>query len=584
MRLVVTLAVGDRKWGDLSLNLALSIKIQTPEQKILLIYEPSAIRGIEELTDRYFDYGLLQHRHTDTPVEFAFWLKTQLYDLVTKTVPEATEIIYLDADTIMLPGKNVNEWFEKHECRPFTAYCNDIYDFKTKKRKRKDYTFWCEPEKIKLQLGIPDNKMPQINSSFLYFEKCELAKAYFQTVSDIWNNEDIEFREYKNTKPDELCFNVASAITNILPHQNTYRPIFFQFGSEQQNISYIYNYYKSFGFAGEAYPHEYLVKLYNETSDFFRQHFGITEPFKYKPVLYSETEYLSIQPLLRRTLYRRGELENSDGGIFNPSAIIYKGELITIYRKEAGIEKNMYIGTSAIPHIEYESGESKELKTDAANNLRLEDFRFFEYSGLLMIGHSVCSNINTTNIECKCALSVLQDGYIHYIGIPELPVETTKVEKNWVFFSEGQRLFCLYSLNPYQLFYSDDLITWLRYGVEEKQLKWIDKSYISNSTNPIFIGEHYVVFFHSKNGQGGYHHSACLIDAKTKQLTHFASKAINIVSGKEGLHPKITYVSSAVYFKDRDVVRVYIGESDSHSIYNEFSCSKLIKELKKYKC
>jgi len=81
---------------------------------------------------------------------------------------------------------------------------------------------------------------------------------------------------------------------NILPHQNTYRPIFFQFGSEQQNISYINHYYKAFGFAGEAYPHEYLVKLYNETSDYFRQHFGITEQFKYKPVLYSETEYLSI--------------------------------------------------------------------------------------------------------------------------------------------------------------------------------------------------------------------------------------------------------------------------------------------------
>jgi hypothetical protein len=585
MKLIVILAVGERKWGDLALNLALSIKCNNPEQKIALIYELSAINGIRELIDSYCDYSINQIRHTDTPTEFAFWLKTQLYDIATQSVPDAKEIIYLDADTIMLPGKKVDEWFTKHEGRPFTSYCNDIYDFKYKKRKRRDYTFWCDPEKVKFQLDIPDcNKMPQINTSFIYFEKCELAKSYFKTVSDIWENDQIEYKEYKNTKPDELCFNIASALTNILPHQNTYRPIFFQFGSEQQSACYINHYYKAFGFAGETYPSDHLIRLYNETSDYYRQYFGIVEMFKFNHVPYEANNYLSIQPLCRRTLYRRGELENSEGGIFNPSAIVYKGELTTIYRKEAGISKSMYIGTSSTPHIEYASGESKELKTDADKDLRLEDFRLFEYSGTLMASHTVCSNANTSNIESKCGLSVFNDGYLHYMGVPDLPVTLSKVEKNWTFFSESDRLFCLYKLSPYTLFYSDDLIAWERFATEEKKLKWINDKFISNSTNPILIGDSYLVFFHSLNGQGGYYHGACLIDSKTKQLTHFTPRALNIVSGKEGLVPKITYVSGAVYFKDRDVVRAYCGEADSHSIYNEFNATKLIKEIKKYKC
>lgn len=583
MRLVVTLAVGERKYGDLAINLALSIKCQTPEQKILLIYEPTAIKGIEELVEKHFDYGQLEHRHTDTAAEFAFWQKTQLYTTVMQAVPEATEIIFLDADTIMLPSKTVNEWFEKHQGRPFTSYCNDILDFKTGKRKRRDYTFWCDPAKVKEHYNLSDfNKIPQINSSFLYFEKGELAKTYFQVASNVWNDDNIQYTEYKNTKPDELCFNIASAITNILPHQTTYRPIFFQFGSEQQNISYINHYYKSFGFAGTASPHDYLVKFYNDTSEYYRYHFGIAESFKYKPPLYSETEYLSIQPLSRRTLYRRGELPNSDGGVFNPSAILRAYGLCTIYRKEAGIEKAMYVGTTAVAHIEY-LNESTELKTTIPPGMRVEDFRLFDYDGQLMCGHSIAQNIYTTNIECKCAISEIKGDELNYIGIPNLPIETKKVEKNWVFFSEEKRLFCLYSLQPYKLFYTDDLIAWHPHEVGQKKLKWLDESYLSNSTNPILIDNHYLVFFHSK-ANGGYHHGAALIDKETKQITHCTPKAINIESGKEGFNPKITYVSGAVYFKDKDIIRVFAGEGDAHAIYFDFNAGKLIKEIKRYKC
>lgn len=582
-RLIVTLAVGDKSWGQRALSLALSLKANDDEQEVMLIYTPSAIAGIEELVDTYFDYGIQHIQTTDTATEYAFYLKTQLYDIVTQAVPDATEILFLDADTIMLPGKSVNDWFAKHEGRSFTAYCNDIYDYKTKQRKRKDYTFWCDPEQVKFQLDIPDNRMPQINTSFIYFEKGVLAKHYFQTVSDIWDNDRIEYKEYKNVKPDELCFNIASAITNMLPHQTTYRPIFFECFASTYDTFYINHNFQSFGFAGELPPKDGLVKYYNDTSDYYRKYFGITDFFRHIPEPLPSKDFLSIQPEKRRTLYRRGELLNSDGGVFNPSALIHKGELVTVYRKEAGIEKNMYIGTSSIPHIEYQSGESKELKIDIDSSLRVEDFRIFEHRGMLMFGHSVGKNIYTTNVECKCGLSVSNDGYLHYMGVPDLPVSTNKVEKNWTFFSEGERLFCLYKLSPYTLFYSDDLITWRRFAVGEKKLKWVNDKFISNSSNPILIGDSYLVFFHSLTGQGGYYHGACLIDAKTKQLTHFTPRALNIVSGKEGLMPKITYVSGAVYFKDRDVVRVYCGEADSHAIYNEFNATRLLREVKKYK-
>jgi len=171
MNLVVTIAVGNKTWGERALNLSLSIKANDDEQKTMLIYTKSAIEGIESLIDEHFDYGLLYEMDGDNPSEFAFHLKTRLYSIVSSVCKDFQAVIYLDADTIIIPGKSTKDWFDEHFGTPFTSYCNDVYDYETKTRKRTDYTFWCDPEKVKSKFNISDNaKMPQINTSFMRYK------------------------------------------------------------------------------------------------------------------------------------------------------------------------------------------------------------------------------------------------------------------------------------------------------------------------------------------------------------------------------------------------------------------------------
>jgi len=56
---VIILAIGDSTWGQMALNLALSIKANEPFRKILLIHDGKSITEIESVIDRYFDYTYL---------------------------------------------------------------------------------------------------------------------------------------------------------------------------------------------------------------------------------------------------------------------------------------------------------------------------------------------------------------------------------------------------------------------------------------------------------------------------------------------------------------------------------------------
>lgn len=589
MNLVATIALGDTRYAQMALNLCLSVKSGNPNQKMLLLCDADCIKGIEELIEKHFDYVVFESCTMESFVEFAFYQKTQLYKTLTKEVPEATNFLFLDADTILLPSKSTDEWFEKHQGRPFTSYCNDIYDFKTKKRKRKDYTFWCEPETVKRILNLPDNKMPQINTSFIYFEKCELAKNYFETVVDIWNNDSIPYIKYRGVKPDELCFNIASAITNILPHQSTYRPVFFQFGSEQQSIAYIFNYYKAFGFAGDRPSSDAFIDFYNEISDYFRQQFGVIATFKYSSTTsFYDPNKLKIKYSKRRTLFRQGEVNESEGGIFNPDSVVSNGVLATIFRKEENYDvyKNIYTTNSAVPFFYLDESNNYDLiPTGFPENVRVEDFRLFNVGNTLWCNHKLVLSLSKNMRDMKTCLSVIAGDRLIYVGVPKLPLQVQRMDINWVFFFEKGYLYCMYSISPYRLFRSSEdseFKVWEEVELPRTQLNWFHKGqFICNSTNPILIDDSYLVFFHTKSN-GVYFHGAALIDAETKRITHYTRNSLDISSSTEGRQKGLLYISGAIYLERINVVRILFGEADSHSGFAEYNCHQLISEIKKY--
>ncbi len=602
-KVIFTMAVGSTYFGNMAMNLSLSIKAQNPNQKVGLITDLRAIEGIEPLIEKFFDYHVTIHNSEyDTPHAFAFSIKPQLYDICTKACPDATAFIFIDADCIMLPKNNEGDkaytdiWFEKHAGRPFTAYCNDMYNYATKTRKRKDYTFWCEPEDLR-NYGFfnheIDNKIPQINSSFLYFQKCDTAKRYFDFVKGYWDDDVVPFQKYKGAKPDEFCFNLASLFECLFPHQNTYRPIYFQCFSENYELPYIMQHYKAMGFAGQTKPLAHLVELYNQLSDWYRKSFAIVPKFHLTTLSKMEVDPapIEIKAIARKTIYRRGELANSDAGVFNPSAIHLEPHrnLLTILRKQPNMEcyKGVNSKHSAVAYVINEAtGTEYELNPVGYDNNRIEDFRLFMCGKAVLCNHNIIHRDTRTEREFSVNLAYVDGNDLCNIGRPQLPIEISKQEKNWAFFGEGNRMWCIYSLAPYQIFYaesSDGWQQWYKHDVLPVEIDWwFKEGMICNSTNPVVINDYLLLFFHTKQSGGIYSHGAVLLDKTSKNILYYTHHELKIEFVNEGMQKDLLYVSGAlIYYNDahEPILRIYFGECDSNACYNDYDATVFIQKI-----
>lgn len=180
-------------------------------------------------------------------------------------------------------------------------------------------------------------------------------------------------------------------------------------------------------------------------------------------------------------------------------------------------------------------------------------------------------------MEIRMNVSYIADKKLVSLGTPALPINFGKIEKNWVFFGEGNRMWCIYSLAPYRIFYADAETgwgEWYEYGVEGPYIKFAHRGAISNSTNPIKIDGFYLMFFHTKEA-GIYYKGALLIDAKTKNIAHYTKKPIQFDARNDGMHKGLHYISSALYLPEQNRVRVYYGENDSHACYVEYGKEEL---------
>lgn len=596
MNLAFTLAVGDKKWGELALNWVLSVKSANPKAKTALIYDPSAIQGNEEYLEYFFDYMIRITGEYESATEFAFRTKTNLCDIITKAV-DAEAYLFMDADSLMLSGRSVDEFFSELSDVQITMWCNDVYDFETQSRMRDDYTFWCDVEQDYI-FFLKTGKIPQVNSSFIYFKKSDAAMAVFEIAFSFMGRKDLPvFKPYKGAIPDELCFNLAFLLDNQLPHQIPYYPIFFTFSGSNFEEQYIRN-WKAIGFAGDEKQHPALVHLYQHNVNYYRKQFGIAENFETENALQikpKDEKPMYIKPVSKRTLFRRGEVINSDGGVFNPDGLYENGRYFTIYRKEKNhdfyeVGHNQATG---IPHISILSETANDdyelVMSDFPVNARIEDFRIVTGSfekNKFMVTFSMVFNNFKKNMQIRIGNAWVYPmrKTMFFISEITLPIEQNGIEKNWVLFLEGDTTYCIYSLNPYRIFkFSNSNSRWEEMAVKQPEIDWFHKNkMICNSTRPVKVGNEYVMLFHTKQA-GVFFQGAVIIDAETKDVTHYTKRSIPIKEYAEGFQPDLIYVSGLCYIEDRNILRVYYGEADSHSCYNDYKADEFIAMVKQTK-
>jgi len=589
MNAFVIIAVGETRFFQQALNCCLSLKVNE-ENTVILIHDAQSIKGNEAYLE-FFDERILAPKSIYKAQQLALWLKLKAYHLLLplenkllRGQYQGTQLkfIILDSDILFFPNSTPSILF--NQPHSFVPYIHDVFDYETQQASKENANFWCDPMKARHHFKL-ENNLPQINASFIYFTKD--AQPVFDYALEVWNDNKFPYMKFRGSKTEEMCFNIAMSKLGVQPRQIPYRPIYFQAFSEIIEQTYALHKYPAMGLAGDIKHNPEIVNLYNQTARYYRDYFGLKKYHEFVPQVRKARNVKHIEiPYVKRTLYRAGEVENSEGGIFNPDGIIHDGKYIEIYRKEKNFDlyKNRYSNTTAVPHIVVD-GKHSELKIVGWYNKRLEDFRLFKDADTLLCNHTVCYPDKLKHKpqgqqydRIGIGISIINKGRLVKIAEPAIPKQ--QIEKNWVMWMEGKEIYLLYSINPFVLYkrtWKYNELVWQKIEVKQPKFKWFNDSFICASTNPIELVDYLLFFYHTKEN-GIYYHGCGLMDKKTKVIKHQMKRPIKIDVRNDGIHKSILYLSGSCLIGD--FVRTYWGEGDLNSFYMDFLVKDLIKAIK----
>ena len=273
---IVTFALGNPIYGKFAFNLALSCKQVCPSVPIVLYYTDSAIAELDDkrmsLFDKMIPMPVKYMRMKGSKDNDYFLPKLHLNKLAPFDVN-----IFLDADSLLFKDP-FNQEIAYNEFQTQAYYA---YDYQTKQTNNigYDYTFWCEPERIKTMFK---NKEPKrfysLSSTFIYFEKGELVDSLLETALSYRGRCN---HPHKSFVPggtcDELFLALALAESN---HEmiEPYVPIYFNFAEKKikncNTESFIYNKHIGLTNGGNVQPlitetlYNNLVKALSQKNGF----------------------------------------------------------------------------------------------------------------------------------------------------------------------------------------------------------------------------------------------------------------------------------------------------------------------------
>lgn len=273
MKGIIILALGHAYWGRWAYNLAMSIKYTSPDARITLLYAGDGKSHIQDTS--LFDKMILvdpKHYTTDGRVEY-MKAKTALYKLTPYK-----ETIYMDADTIWINSKTVNQLFDEMAMIDFTmanlSYMNLDQDIIPD-----SFGVWASPQHIKDHFGFKKGKFYNLSSEFIYFKKDKKVAKLFRDAFDLWDA-PINHIPFNNGMPDELPFTISMIKNNIYPHKDNYKPFYWEAGIKpplRLSGPDLKPYY-AYSMGGHK-SHPVMKKVYDNYVQFYCKQFGVGSPY-----------------------------------------------------------------------------------------------------------------------------------------------------------------------------------------------------------------------------------------------------------------------------------------------------------------
>jgi hypothetical protein len=216
---ITLIAIGGYGYLKWAVNMAASLKYHSPNVAIQLICSKELHNDACSLSQLFDSFTILEesdYRDEEGRL-FPAKIKTNLYKFL-----EFDETIYLDVDGVIM--KDITPLFNQES--DLVSDVQGVYDLS------QGETFnalkWAKPPQIWFHFGLkPTDKLPAINSSFLFIRKSDLNKKLFELAHELLMSNPLPYenhwyvwgrrRDNKISQPDELYLNVAMAMLGIIP-------------------------------------------------------------------------------------------------------------------------------------------------------------------------------------------------------------------------------------------------------------------------------------------------------------------------------------------------------------------------------
>ncbi len=201
---IILIATGHANYCKMAFNLASTIKAV---ESIPIAVIHTGLPHLTEDQKKVFDFQItLPESYAD-----GFGAKLHLDQL---TPFDCT--LFLDADMLWL-GRKPSELFESLDGVEFTSITEGDSENINHK-----YYFWADPEEIKKAYKV--DKVWQIRSEVMYFEK---NTRVFKKARELKPELKLKtIRRFDKLIPDELYFNIATALLGINPHREKWMPAY----------------------------------------------------------------------------------------------------------------------------------------------------------------------------------------------------------------------------------------------------------------------------------------------------------------------------------------------------------------------
>ena len=248
---ILIMAIGDPLYVEYAVNLAASIRA-TSEEPITLVHS-------NNLTEINAGQKFAFHKRIECPKDYYQRSKIEAKMWLDKLTPY-DKTLFIDADTICTPYRNISDLFEELKGTEFKMICRGISD-------KSDFV-----EIPDMQRMFDIDQWNDLSSELIYFEKgtdiFEKGRYYYDQIEQgCWN------RRFAGGVADEPALTVA--VIKKFGIQSQWMPSYWEYvsGVNIKNTD-IYSKFYIISVGGRSIPRKTTL-MYNEMVKYYRQKTGI---------------------------------------------------------------------------------------------------------------------------------------------------------------------------------------------------------------------------------------------------------------------------------------------------------------------